>query len=187
MSNNASQQDESQSGSDFILYLFGDVFSCQNLKQSSWDCPCGQPNKSSEQHQSRKPQDRTIQSKKPNADQNREIMNLYQTLTRKQDSLDSHSNQTSTTYKEREPNPVAGWTLEDQRLLIAADKALQRDRLQLLESGVPEDRVMWNHLRQIARRVPGKSAEECGRCLKHVEKTRIAYFGNKHAKGSLSS
>jgi hypothetical protein len=78
---------------------------------------------------------------------------------------------------EREPEPLEGWTKEEQLALATAARANYRERALLLGRGMTEETAHWQFLRLLARHVPGKSAQECDRCLKHVEARRIAYFG----------
>ena len=78
----------------------------------------------------------------------------------------------------REPDPMPGWTFEEQRTLIATSRSLQSERAMLLKHLGTEERAHWEYLRLIARHLPGKSADDCKRCLAHVKKSKIAYFGS---------
>ncbi len=87
---------------------------------------------------------------------------------------------------ECEPEPQEGWTIEDQQALAAAARANHKERTLMLGRGLTEDEAHWQFLRLLARHVPGKSAAECGRCLKHVKAKRIAYFGPPLRSASTS-
>ena len=87
---------------------------------------------------------------------------------------------------EREPEPLLGWTKGEQRELVAATRALQKDRAQLFNY-YAEEQASWEYLRLLARRLPGKSAEDCRRCLKHVTRHHVAYFGSPSQAASNDS
>lgn len=78
----------------------------------------------------------------------------------------------------REPDPMPGWTFEEQRTLIATSRSLQSERAMFLKHLGSAERADWEYLRLIARHLPGKSADDCKRCLAHVKKSKIAYFGS---------
>jgi hypothetical protein len=56
----------------------------------------------------------------------------------------------------------------------------------MLKRGLTDDDARWQFLRLLARQVPGKSAQECERCLKYVEAKRVAYFGAPSRSASSS-
>ncbi len=87
---------------------------------------------------------------------------------------------------EREPEPLEGWTTDEQHTLAAAARGNHRERALLLGRGLTEETAHWQFLRLLARHVPGKSVQECDRCLKHVEAKRIAYFGPPLRSASTS-
>ena len=132
------------------------------------------------------PKPREPPNRKSKEEQRREIMQINRILNMpRHTTADLIENQAYAVPSwEKEPDPLDGWTLEDQRLLIAADKELRKNRLAMLDLGLPEEKVLWEHLRQIARRVPGKSVVECCRCFKYIERTRIAYFGRQSSSFS---
>jgi hypothetical protein len=85
-------------------------------------------------------------------------------------------------YWEREPEPLEGWTFEEQRALAAAARANHKERTR----GLTDEDARCQFLRLLMRHVPDKSASECDRCLEHVEANRIAYFGATSRSASTS-
>ena len=73
---------------------------------------------------------------------------------------------------EQDPTPLQGWSETDQRLFIIATKEAK------LKSSLEASRLR-RKLEKISQQFPGKSFSDCERCLRHVEKSRIAYFGPK--------
>ena len=67
--------------------------------------------------------------------------------------------------------------MDEQQALAAAARINHKERTLMLGRGLTEEDAHWQFLRLLARQVPGKSAAECGQCLKHVNAKRIAYFG----------
>ena len=73
---------------------------------------------------------------------------------------------------EQDPTPLPGWSETDQRLfIIAAKKAKLKSSL--------EPSILRQRLEKISRQLPGKSIGDFEQCLRHVETSRIAYFGPK--------
>ena len=77
----------------------------------------------------------------------------------------------------REPNPLPGWTSEDQHALILGSKHHLKERSSIAIRGIHDEFAHWQYVRLVARYVPNKTLEECDLCIKHVERERIAYFG----------
>ena len=101
-----------------------------------------------------------------------------------EESLKPHNDSVDPTARswEREPEPLEGWTFEEQHALAAAARANHTERTR----GLTEQDAHCHFLRLLVRQVPGKSAAECERCLKHVEAKRIAYFGPTSRSASTS-
>jgi hypothetical protein len=82
------------------------------------------------------------------------------------------------------PTPLHGWTEEQQLSLIAATKTVPSERSLMIERcGWTEKIARHKYLLLISEQVPSKSAQECERCLKHLEVKRVAYFGQHHHRG----
>ncbi len=88
---------------------------------------------------------------------------------------------------ELEPEPLEGWTIEEQRALEATARANHKERTLMMGRGLTKETAHWQFLRLLARQVPGKSARECERCLQHVEAKRVAYFGRSASTSPLQS
>ncbi len=73
---------------------------------------------------------------------------------------------------EQDPAPLQGWSKTDQRLFIIAVKEAK------LKSSMEASRLR-RKLDRISVKFPGKSLGDCEKCFRHVEKSRIAYFGPK--------
>ncbi len=73
---------------------------------------------------------------------------------------------------EQDPVPLKGWSETDQKLFIIASKE------EKLKSSL-EFSILRRKLEKISRQFPGKSINDCERCFRHVESSRIAYFGPK--------
>jgi hypothetical protein len=76
--------------------------------------------------------------------------------------------------------------MAEQQALSAAARTNHKERTLMLGRGLTEESAHWQFLRLLARQVPGKSAAECHRCLRHVEAKRIAYFGPPSRSASTS-
>ena len=143
---------------NFVSHIFEQLFSCQDVHKSTsvCACPCAQSRKVMTVQN---PKPREPPNRKSKEEQRREIMQINRILNMsRHTTADLIENQAYAVPSwEKEPDPLDGWTLEDQRLLIAADKELRKNRLAMLDLGLPEEKVLWEHLRQIARRVPGKN------------------------------
>ena len=158
-------------GQNFVSHIFEKIFACHIVESSMKMTPnpvATNTNIAEKTQESR----RIHQNRKGHPERHTEAVKTYQIVMGRQ----------VVPSWEKEPDPIPGWTLEEQRLLIAASKALQNDRILMIERGYSEEMAHWEYLRQIARRVPGKTAEECNGCLKHVERVRIAYFGTPSQK-----
>ncbi len=75
---------------------------------------------------------------------------------------------------EQDPAPLPGWSQTDQRLFIIAAKEAKLKTSQ-------EASRLRRKLEKISRNFPGKSVIDCERCFRHVEASRIAYFGPSDA------
>jgi hypothetical protein len=79
------------------------------------------------------------------------------------------------------PQPLQGWTTDEQLALIVASKTVKSKRSLMFEKcGMTAEIARQKHLLLLSKHVPGKSVQECARCLKHLEASRVAYFGQHH-------
>ena len=85
---------------------------------------------------------------------------------------DSRSQERKIHVWEQDPAPLQGWTETDQRLFIIAAK-----KAKLKSSQEPS--ILRQRLEKISRQIPGKSISDFEQCLRHIETSRIAYFGPK--------
>ena len=76
---------------------------------------------------------------------------------------------------DQEPEPIKGWTMEDQRALILAAKEAKLKTAQA-------PRAYNRSMAEVARQFPHKTLRECEDCFRHVEKSRIVYFGPKKSR-----
>ena len=76
------------------------------------------------------------------------------------------------------PKPLLGWTSDEQLSLIVASKTVSSKRL-IMSKNPKWTKEMAHHkfIQLISEQIPGKSAQECARCLKHLDASRVAYFG----------
>jgi hypothetical protein len=84
----------------------------------------------------------------------------------------------------KDPPPMQGWTVEDQRVLLSKLEEL------------PNARKGGDHLKIVLDRthkeIPHKSIDEIAECFKYIERTQIAFFGpneknSESVKNSSSS
>jgi hypothetical protein len=86
------------------------------------------------------------------------------------------------------PKPLHGWTSEEQLSLIAAAKVVPSERsLMLQHYGWTEAIAHHKYLLLISEKVPGKSLQECERCLNHLYANRVAYFGHRSDRNLKTS
>ncbi len=86
------------------------------------------------------------------------------------------------------PKPLHGWTSEEQLSLIAAAKIVPSERsLMLQHYGWTEEIAHHKYLLLISEKVPGKSLQECERCLNHLYANRVAYFGHRSDRNLKTS
>jgi hypothetical protein len=78
---------------------------------------------------------------------------------------------------EREPAPMKGWSKEDQSAMIRATKDAK------LKYG-KKSHIFRREMAKIARQFPHKTLQDCEDCFRHIESSRIAYFGRKDSKDS---
>ena len=73
---------------------------------------------------------------------------------------------------EKEPTPLDGWTITEQRQLTVAAKEAKLKTTQ-------DPSRFRRRLEKISKLFPGKTAKDCEQCFRHVESSRIVYFGAK--------
>jgi hypothetical protein len=173
----------------FCENLIGSLFFCEAIKCTpSTSDP--NPNKSGSQNltgTTRAPRSCLPSSDSHHASKAQNITNFDELLGKKSLKPLPHTDRAPQVPSwEREPEPLEGWTIDEQQALEAAARTYQRERTLMLGRGLTEENAHWQFLRLLARQVPGKSAKECERCLKHVEAKRIAYFGPPSRSASTS-
>jgi hypothetical protein len=74
------------------------------------------------------------------------------------------------------PQPLHGWTVDEQLSLIAASRRVQSERsLMIQHCGWTEEMAHQKHLQLISEQMQSRSAQECECCLNQL---RVAYFGH---------
>jgi hypothetical protein len=160
----------------FFANIFGSLLSCSSVEKCVPAVCCSVKKEEIEQQ---KIEYKVTSTKKPPRDKadKHEALNMCKIILTGPGKQASHSNPQVPSWA-REPDPIPGWTLEEQRALISATKELQKERQRIQEYYPTEEQAQWEYLRLIARRVPGKSADDCKQCLKHFQKEHIAFFGS---------
>ena len=73
---------------------------------------------------------------------------------------------------EQEPTPLPGWTITEQRQLMVAAKEAKLKATQ-------DPSRFRRRLEKISKQFPSTTAKDCEECFRHVESSRIVYFGAK--------
>jgi hypothetical protein len=168
----SADQDAEHRDRGFISNMFGAVFSCSSADKCVPSVCCSQPDVNVMVADMNPDLYKGLNSKKNITDKcvnHVETLMLGQSLLRKPTIDDAGPHWT------QYPNPMPGWTMEEQRELMETCKALHGEWSNLLEFFKSEERAHWEYMRLVAQYFPGKSAEDCDRCLRHLTRTRATY------------
>ncbi len=84
---------------------------------------------------------------------------------------------------EKDPRPLEGWSVEEQRSLINAIRNTPRD----LRKDPKYRQIVYSSLIRPIRPLEGRNPIECEECYAHVQTKRIAYLGPLQHKQDCTS